>query len=186
MSDPDDISPEDSELFRSTIGAVEPVQKPARIPHSKPRPKPHPYQTRRAEAEVLAEMANADMEMADVETGEELAYKRPGIQTQLFKRLRRGQFIVEAELDLHGLTTALAKRELTDFLTACRYYNRRCVRIIHGKGRGSPDGKPVLKIHVNHWLRLCDDVLAFCSARRVDGGTGAIYVLLRQQRKSSE
>ncbi len=184
MSDPDDISPEDSKLFRSTIGAVEPVQKPERISSDKPRPKPYPYQTRRTEAEVLMEMANADIEMADVETGEELLYKRAGIQNQLFKRLRRGQFIVEAELDLHGLTMSLAKRELTDFLNTCRYYNRRCIRIIHGKGRGSRDGKPVLKIHVNHWLRMYDDVLAFCSARQVDGGTGAIYVLLRQQKQT--
>lgn len=182
MADPDDISPEDSELFRSAVGAVEPVQTPARIRADTPRPEPQPYQTRRAEAEVLQEMASGDMTMADVETGEELSYMRPGIQTQVFKRLRRGQFIVEAELDLHGLTTALARRELNEFLAACRHYNRRCIRIIHGKGRGSPDGRPVLKIHVNHWLRLCDDVLAFCSARPVDGGTGAIYVLLRQQK----
>lgn len=184
MADPDDINPKDRELFRASIGAVEPVQKPLRTRSAAPRPKPQPYKTREAEAEVLQEMAIANTEVAEVETGEELSYKRPGIQTQLLKRLSRGQFVVEAELDLHGLTVALAKRELNEFLHACHHYNRRCIRIIHGKGRGSRDGRPVLKIQVNHWLRLCDDVLAFCSARRVDGGTGAIYVLLRQRQRS--
>lgn len=180
MSDPDDISPEDSELFRTSVGPVQPVRKPARVQPDTPRPDAQPHKSREAEAEVLQEMASGKMDIAEVETGEELSYKRPGIQTQLFKRLRRGQFIVEAELDLHGLTSAMAQRELGDFLQTCRYNNRRCVRIIHGKGRGSRDGKPILKNHLNRWLRLRDDVLAFTSARPVDGGTGAVYVLLRQ------
>lgn len=182
MSESDEINPEDSELFRSSVGPVEPVRKPERVLPDAPRPEARPLKTRESEAEVLQEMASGDIDPAEVETGEELAYKRPGIQTQMFKRLRRGHYIVEAELDLHGLTSVMAQRELRDFLRACSHYNRRCIRIIHGKGRGSRDGKPILKNHVNRWLRLRNDVLAFCSARQSDGGTGAVYVLLRQQK----
>lgn len=184
MSKTRKISPADRDLFRNTVGHVEPVQSPARVKPDKPRPQPEPHQTRQSEREALREMAQGDTDMAEIETGEELLYKRPGVQSQLLRRLRRGQFVVEAELDLHGLTTAMAKRELADFLRACHHGNRRCVRIIHGKGRGSPDGRPVLKMHVNHWLQLRDEVLAFCSARNADGGTGALYVLLRQGNRS--
>ena len=181
MSESDDISPEDSELFRASVGPVEPVRRTDRVLPDTPRPEARPLKTREAEAEVLLEMATGNIDPAEVETGEELSYKRPGIQTQMFKRLRRGQFVIEAELDLHGLTAIMAQRELSDFLRKCSHHNTRCIRIIHGKGRGSRDGKPVLKNHVNRWLRLRNDVLAFCSARQVDGGTGAIYVLLRQR-----
>lgn len=182
MVESDDISREDSELFRNSVGPIKPLRKTDRVRSTGSRPEARPLKTREAEAEVLQEMASGNIDPAEVETGEELSYRRPGIQMQLFKRLRRGQYIVEAELDLHGLTSALARRELTEFLQACRHHNRRCVRIIHGKGRGSREGKPILKNHVNRWLRLRDEVLAFCSARQVDGGTGAIYVLLRQQK----
>lgn len=182
MADPDDISPKDSELFRASVGPVQPVRRVARVRSDVPRPKPQPQQTRKSESEVLQEMASGQLDIAEVETGEELAYKRPGIQNQIFKRLRRGQFIVEAQLDLHGLTSTMAKQELTVFLQACQHYNRRCIRIIHGKGRGSRDGRPVLKNNLNQWLRLRDEVLAFCSARPDDGGTGAVYVLLRQKK----
>lgn len=180
MADPDDISPEDRELFRTSVGAVEPVRAPERVPPDTPRPEAHPSKTREAEAEVLEEMANGSIDIAEVETGEELAYRRSGVQNQVLKRLRRGQFVVEAELDLHGLTVSMAKQELTDFLKFCRHDNRYCVRIIHGKGRGSRDGKPVLKNQLNRWLRLREDILAFASARPIDGGTGAVYVLLKQ------
>jgi DNA-nicking Smr family endonuclease len=86
---------------------------------------------------------------------------------------------VAAELDLHGMTSELARSALREFMAECRRRDHRCVRIIHGKGRGSSNRGPVLKGKVNRWLRQRDDVLAFCSARPVDGGTGALYVLLR-------
>jgi len=181
-SKPDDINREDRELFRNSVGPVKPLRKADRVAPERPRPRAQPLKSREAEAEVLQEMATGYMDPAEVETGEELSYRRAGIQIQLFKRLRRGQYMVEAELDLHGLTSAMAQQELAEFLQTCRQQNRRCVRIIHGKGRGSPEGKPVLKNHLNRWLRLRDEVLAFCSARPVDGGTGAVYVLLRQQK----
>ncbi|MEX0951176.1 MAG: Smr/MutS family protein [Gammaproteobacteria bacterium] len=182
MSGSGKISPEDQALFRASVGQVRPVKKiHAELPRKR---KPAiPQQTLNDERAVLAEMAEGSMDIADVEVGDELLYRRPGVQTRLLSQLRRGYFVVEAELDLHGLTAATAKVELTDFLARSQRQNRRCVRIIHGKGRGSRDGKPVLKNKLNVWLQLRDDVLAFCSARANDGGTGAAYVLLRQQRR---
>jgi DNA-nicking Smr family endonuclease len=88
---------------------------------------------------------------------------------------------LEAELDLHGLTLAKAEPTLSQFLEQCQEQKIRCVRIIHGKGWGSRDNKPVLKSKLNHWLRQSDAVLAFCSATIEDGGTGALYVLLKRQ-----
>ena len=99
----------------------------------------------------------------------------------MLRKLRRGQFQIGPALDLHGMTVATAREALTRFLHAARREGRSCVRIIHGKGNGSRHRGPVLKLKINHWLRQRDEVLAFCSARPVDGGTGAIYVLLRRQ-----
>jgi DNA-nicking Smr family endonuclease len=120
---------------------------------------------------------------AELETGEELLYCRPGLQHNVLRKLRRGHYAVEAELDLHGLRVAEARQALTTFLQNALSLQIKTVRIIHGKGNGSFNKQPVLKGKVNNWLRQRIEVLAFCSARPVDGGTGAIYVLLRRPRK---
>ena len=88
---------------------------------------------------------------------------------------------IEAELDLHGLTAERAEPMLATFLAECQQQQIRCVRVIHGKGWGSRDNRPVLKSKVNYWLRQSDAVLAFCSATIEDGGTGALYILLKRQ-----
>ena len=93
--------------------------------------------------------------------------------------MRKGQYAIRSELDLHGLTTTQAKRDLVIFLHQCRLRGERCVRIIHGKGYNSPNRRAILKSRLNVWLRQCEDVMAFCSAPVKDGGTGAVYVLLR-------
>jgi DNA-nicking Smr family endonuclease len=98
------------------------------------------------------------------------------------RKLRRGQFIVGAELDLHGMTVPVAHRALNEFLARCLTTDTRCVRVIHGKGLSTPDRSPVLKSRVNNWLQQHGDVLAYCSARAHDGGTGAVYVLLKKHR----
>lgn len=181
MAHQHDIKPEDSDLFRNSVGPVTPLRRPRTVIRS-PQPPPHPQRRQQARDELLKEMASGEIDLTEIETGEELSYRHPGVQTQVFKRLRRGHFVVEAELDLHGMTSDEAKISLVEFLHACRRANRRCVRIVHGKGKGSRDGRPVLKSKLNHWLRIRDEVLAFCSARLKDGGTGAVYVLLRQRR----
>jgi DNA-nicking Smr family endonuclease len=129
---------------------------------------------------VLVDMMSDEYDIADVETGEELLFFRPDLPSKTVKKLRRGDFSIQAELDLHGMFREDARKALALFLTSTRQRGLRCVRVIHGKGHGSPDKKPVLKNLVNRWLQQRDEVLAFCSARQVDGGTGAVYVLLRK------
>ncbi|MEA3149265.1 MAG: hypothetical protein QOD56_204, partial [Gammaproteobacteria bacterium] len=111
--------------------------------------------------------------------GDALMFQRAGVQTQVVRRLRRGLFPIEDELDLHGLSQSAARDQLAQFLAANRDAGRRCVRIIHGKGYRSGARGPILKIAVDLWLRRHLDVMAFTSARPIDGGTGAVYVLLR-------
>jgi DNA-nicking Smr family endonuclease len=124
-------------------------------------------------------MLYGDYDASDLETGEELLYRQPGLPPSVLRKLRRGQWSVQASLDLHGMTVPVAKDALSNFLRASRLTGRRCVLIIHGKGNGSHQRQPVLKGKVNLWLQQWNNVLAFCSARAVDGGTGAVYVLLR-------
>jgi DNA-nicking Smr family endonuclease len=114
-----------------------------------------------------------------VGAADELSFRRPGVRTQELRRLRRGLYPIEEELDLHGLSQAAARDNLTEFLVQNRDAGRRCVKIIHGKGYRSGARGPILKIAVNSWLRRHTDVMAFTSARPIDGGTGAVYVLLR-------
>lgn len=168
-------SGDDSGLFRREVGDVRPLQHD-RVTHTGRRVAPVPLQTALDEEQVLRDMMAQDYDQAEIETGEELWFCRPGLQLTLLRKLRRGQFTVQGELDLHGMTVPVARQALADFLRA---RGARCVRIIHGKGLGSRHRRPVLKNKVNAWLQQRDEVLAFCSARPVDGGTGAVYVLLR-------
>ena len=108
-----------------------------------------------------------------------LSFQRAGIRDQMMRRLRRGLIPSEDELDLHGLTQTEARDQLADFIAHSRNAGRRCVRVVHGKGYRSGARGPVLKTAVNLWLRRHLDVMAFTSAKAIDGGTGAVYVLLR-------
>jgi DNA-nicking Smr family endonuclease len=177
-----DLNPEDQELFRQSVGFVKPLRHDRREPPRGCGPEPIPHSTLRDERQVLRDMVSDYFEPADMETGEELLYCREGLPKTIIRKLRRGYFRVNAVLDLHGMTVVTAREALTAFISASRYRNFSCVRIIHGKGKRSQHKGPVLKQKVNHWLRQRDEVLAFCSARPVDGGTGAIYVLLRRYR----
>ncbi len=175
-----DISAEDEALFRASVEGVTPLRQD-RIPHHNPPPPPRPLQREADEAQVLADMFSDSLDPADLETGEELLFARNGLQHNVLRKLRRGQFSVSAELDLHGLRVEEARQALSQFLLHCRHTHKQCVRIIHGKGNGSRRQQPVLKGKVNHWLRQREEVLAFCSARPIDGGTGAIYLLLKRK-----
>jgi DNA-nicking Smr family endonuclease len=123
----------------------------------------------------LMPLVAADMNVG----GEALAFQRAGLRPQIMRRLRRGLYPTEDELDLHGLHQSAARDRLADFISRSRDAGRRCVRIIHGKGYRSGTRGPILKTAVNSWLRRHMDVMAFVSARAIDGGTGAVYVLLR-------
>jgi DNA-nicking Smr family endonuclease len=127
---------------------------------------------------VLQESLNGDAADPALAGGEELVFHRPGVQGPILRKLRRGQYRVQAEIDLHGLTVVEAKQALRQFLAEALDRHIRCVRIIHGKGLRSGHRGPVLKGAVSSVLRRTGPVLAYVSARQVDGGTGAVYVLL--------
>ncbi len=173
------LDPEDQALFRRTVGAVRRIHYD-RVEPVWRRPAPIPRFTHADEQQVLTDMLSDYFEPTDLDTGEELYYRRDGVQQAILRKLRRGQFRIGSVLDLHGMTVITAKAALALFLRDARRNSLGCVRIIHGKGKGSRHRGPVLKQKVNHWLRQRDEVLAFCSARSVDGGTGALYVLLRR------
>lgn len=176
---PPKLNEEDVALFRRETHRVTPLSHDKVVPVRK-RPAPLPRQTHLQETQVLQDMLSADFDGAEIETGEELLFARGGLQHGLLRKLRRGQFSINAQLDLHGMTVVEAHAALGQFLVHCQAINARCVRIIHGKGYGSRHKQPVLKGKINTWLQRRDDVLAFCSARPVDGGTGAVYVLLKR------
>lgn len=168
-------------LFRDATRDVKPLKTPSRstgLRQSRPKPKPGAKFTRADQQAVLRESLETPDDPTLVESGEEIAFKRPGVPETLLKRLRRGHFKVDAELDLHGLTSPQARAELRDFIVNELSRGSHCVRIIHGKGRGSGPRGPVLKNVVNICLRRMDVVVAFGSARPLDGGSGAVYVLL--------
>ena len=174
-------SADDIQLFRDAIGDVEPIADDSRVEHQRDRPPPRARQRELDEAEVMRELATYDHDPAWVETGEELLYRAPGINLKTFNRLRRGSFSVEAALDLHAMNENAARRSVDTFLLDCAQQRRRCVKIIHGKGLRSKKRGPVLKQLVGRMLRYHSDVLAFASAPYYDGGTGAVYVLLRRR-----
>jgi DNA-nicking Smr family endonuclease len=174
------ISEEDAAIFRDAVGQIE------QLSHDKvgPTPAPRhaiPEQTLKNRQEILDDSLHGHPWPTETETGDELLFVRPGVQHRLLKKLRRGQFSVGAELDLHGHRAVEARELLVAFLKDCRTRDVRCIRIVHGKGLRSPGGIPVLKEKMDRWLRLRDEVIAFCSTPPGDGGTGAVYVLLKRR-----
>ena len=166
-------------LFRQAIGEIRELKQDKVTPKNKKR-RPIPHQSLQDQKAVMQSLLSDSYDPAEVETGEELLFIRPGLPANTLRKFRRGQFMIEAELDLHGRIVAEARELINEFLHNARFQGRRCVRIIHGKGLSSEGKLPILKGKVNTWLRQKDEVMAFCSARRNDGGTGAVYVLLKR------
>lgn len=179
MTGPKGVTKDDIELFRQAIGEVDTIDYDG-VELSTVRPAPVPNQSILSEQEAFNQMVHAPFDIPDVEIGDELYFRRSGVQQQIIRKLRRGQFAIESELDLHGMTVDVAKKELDNFLSYCQSTNRRCIRIIHGKGHGSLNKIPVLKNKLNKWLQRYDSILAFCSAPSHDGGTGAVYVIIKK------
>ncbi|MFA5939385.1 MAG: Smr/MutS family protein [Sinimarinibacterium sp.] len=165
-------------MFRQAMMDVRRHVPTPRADTTAPRPEPRARSLEADNAEVMRELLlDPDPEL--LEHGETLQYRAPGVQDGVLRRLRRGHYRRERDLDLHGHNRAQAQLAVIRFLAECRDRDLRCVRIVHGKGNGSPNSGPVLKRLLDGWLRKRADVLAYCSARPVDGGSGAIYVLLR-------
>jgi DNA-nicking Smr family endonuclease len=169
----------DASLFRHAVEDAEPIASEQAEPYRR-RPPPVPISQ---PADLLENGGAATLSESEVETPEYLLFARPGVQKRLIHDLQRGYIRVDLEVDLHGLTVVYAERVLHEFLLECNRQRVRCARIIHGKGSRSGDGPPVLKRKVNYWLRLHEEVLAFSSATGRDGGSGALYVLLRNPNK---
>jgi len=150
-----------------------------RVVHDTPKPRPIPKQAHLDKQRVMEELFIIPTEHEDMQAGDILSYAQEGLQNKTFKKLKRGQYRIDAELDLHGMTRIDAQEQLNIFIAEVRHHGCRCVRIIHGKGYGSSNNGPVIKPLVNTWLRRRKEILAFCSARPADGGTGAVYVLLK-------
>ncbi|MDH5358791.1 MAG: Smr/MutS family protein [Gammaproteobacteria bacterium] len=174
-TDHDDIA-----LFKAEVGEIEHIEQDKIHPVTNP-PKPNPQFRQQHLDQVFHDTFSEDYEPHTVGSEETLNFRRSGIQERLFSRLRNGHIHIEAELDLHGMTIAVAHDALARFIHDCKRYQIRCARVIHGKGWGSKHNKPILKTKLNGWLQQTEDVLAFCSAPIEDGGTGAVYVLLRRK-----
>jgi DNA-nicking Smr family endonuclease len=173
---PSPISPEDADLFREAIGEVRRIEsEPAAT--DRPRPPPEPKRLKLDEAEALRESHELKAGPPPLDGAEIQAYHRPEIPERTLKKLRRGEFSVQDEIDLHHLRVADAEALLKRFLNEARAGDHNCVRIVHGKGLRS-EGAPVLKMLVDRILRQRGDVLAFASAPVNQGGSGAVLVLL--------
>lgn len=172
----------DSELFRREIGAVAPLNAPSRAPKRREPPVPLPLQTQRDEQAVLHEAISDDFDPETLlDTDDSLYFHREGVSSEVVRKLRRGTWIVQAQLDLHGMRRDEAREALQTFIREAVKRGLRCVRVIHGKGLGSVGKEPVLKGKVRAWLVQKEEVIAFCQARPHDGGAGAVLVLLQPQ-----
>jgi DNA-nicking Smr family endonuclease len=179
--DSSDNKPGNTTFKQAMEGTVEIHQD--RVEPWKRRHRHHQQERHQLQAEPDESCWQEHFSENEIKTEDELKFYRPGIQQRLFRDLRRGRIRSELELDLHGFTANHARQTLEQFLGDCRQRKLRCARIIHGKGYGSKGQQPVLKQKLNIWLRQHRDVLAFCSATPQDGGTGAVYVLLRSPHK---
>lgn len=170
--DPDDVA-----LFRRSVGPVRSVDDP------RPAGRPAPTRKVRPNPRRSSLSGPAAPSFALAEAGARLSYLRPGLPSQYLRDLRRGRWAVEDEIHLRGMRAAEALRVAEDFIRAATADATRCVRIVHGKGRGSAGGRSVIKGEIDSWLRRHDAVDAFCSAPDIEGGTGALRVLLRRRAK---
>ena len=176
MQDPED---DDRALFRKAMRDVQPLATPPKVAPVRRRKPARARFTRAERAAVLQESLGPPDPALDIQPGDALQFRRPGVPETLLRRLRRGEFRVEAEIDLHGLTLEQGHVRLREFLAGAVARRQRTLRIVHGKGLRSGARGPVLKNAVNSLLRRADPVLAFTSAGLRGGGTGATLVLLR-------
>lgn len=178
LLDLESAAPED--LFRHAVRGAQPIDTRDRAELAKPQPLPRPLKRAEDEREALREsLENAPTVEDRLEMGDEASFLRPGLPRRVLTDLRRGRWVLQGQLDLHGLNRDEAREALSQFIAACLQQGRRCVRVIHGKGLGSPGKESILKQLSRGWLAQREDILAFCQAGPHDGGGGALLVLLR-------
>jgi DNA-nicking Smr family endonuclease len=166
-------------LFARAVGAVKPLPFKERV-HMKPhRPAPRPLQQDLDDQAALVESMSDEFDVSTLlDVDDQLSFRRPGIGTDITRKLRKGEWSIQGQLDLHGLRSDEARTALGQFIRDAKRMGWRCVRVVHGKGLGSPGKEPVLKAKVQRWLVQKNDVLAFVQAKPSDGGAGALVVLL--------
>jgi len=172
------LADDDDNLFRRMMSDAKPLKTTERVPPPSTKPKPKARFTKADEQAALAESLDVDIDDIEESSGEALRFQRPSVGRTTMRMLTRGSYAIQAEIDLHGMTVAEAKPRLERFVQRCASNNKLGIRIGHGKGLGSGERGPGLKRAVNRWLRQWDSGLAFLSARQVDSGTGAVYVLI--------
>lgn len=168
------------DLFRASVSDVTPLARSGKIQPERPPARPIPEQRLRDDRAALQDSLDENVARdVGLETGDELSFARNGVGSQVLRKLRRGHWVVQDELDLHGLTSFEAREMLARFLSRCVRRGLRCIRIIHGKGLRSKNREPVLKGKLTGWLVPRDEVLAFAQAPAASGGAGALLVLLK-------
>ena len=169
----------EARLFERSVGPVTRLVERGTVTPQRPRPLPLPLQRQADEARVLEESLSDEFDPATLmETDEELSFRRPWVGPDVLKRLRGGTWVIQGQIDLHGHRREEAREALAAFLADAMRRGWRCVRVVHGKGIGSPGRQPVLKGKVRSWLVQRQEVLAFTQARGPDGGAGALVVLI--------
>jgi DNA-nicking Smr family endonuclease len=173
------IEKTDLDLFRQAVADARPLPNHGKVLRKQHAPPPYPVQSHLDEHAALKESLSSGWTAQDwLDSGDEPNFLRPGLSRQVLRKLRSGTWVIQDQLDLHGLDRHQAREALAGFLAHCLRRGVRCVRVIHGKGLGSKNREPVLKTKVKHWLVQRVEVLAYCQARPVDGGSGALVVLL--------
>lgn len=167
------------EWFARAVGPVRPLRVSQRVQLAPEPVAPLPVQKQRDEAEVMREAISDEFDVETLlHTDDCLSYSRPGLGPDVVRKLREGRWAIQRHLDLHGHRTDEARDALGDFIRSCHLQGLRCVRVVHGKGLGSPGREPVLKRRVLRWLVQKREVQAFVQARPAEGGAGALVVLL--------
>lgn len=174
------LAREQQALFALTVGKVKPLLASKRVVLSAKKPPPQALQKQQDEAAALRESLSDEFDVSTLlESDEQMSYRASGIGADVIRRLRRGEWSIRGQVDLHGLRTDEAREALSQFLRDAHRMEWRCVRVVHGKGLGSPGKTPVLKSKVQKWLVQKSDVLAFVQAKPAEGGAGAMLVLLK-------
>jgi len=169
------------DLFARSVGPVTALPERNRAEIARPRAEPRAAQRELDEQAVLQQALSDDFDVETLlDTVEGLAFRRPGVGPEVVRKLRRGVWAIQAQLDLHGLRRDEAREAVGAFLRDAQRHGLRCVRVVHGKGNGSPGRESVLRDKVRRWLAQKAEVLAYAQARPSDGGAGALVVLLER------
>ena len=184
MSQRQQPTPEELAAFHAAVDGTVPLRAPARVSFVPPKPSPRPRQRELDEAAAIVASLHGPFEIEDLlAIGDTDSFLRTGLPRSVLRDLRRGRWSIQNHTDLHGLNRHEAHDEVSRFLAESLSAGKRCVRIVHGRGLGSPGREGILRQFVKSWLSRSKDVMAFCHAPSCDGGEGALWILPRAEKK---